>query len=52
MRLLLVDLEDSDLEALRDEVNEVASIVTAIRRNARASGLGKPRRSAEGAGLR
>ncbi len=51
-RLLLVDLEDSDLEALRDEVNEVASIVTAIRRNARASGLGKPRRSAEGAGLR
>ena len=46
-RLLLVDLEDSVLQALRDEVNEVAAIVTAIRRNARASGLGKPRRSAD-----
>jgi four helix bundle protein len=46
-RLLLVDLDDSALQVLRDEVNEVASIVTAIRRSARAAGSGKLRRSAE-----
>jgi four helix bundle protein len=46
-RLLLIDIDDASLQVLRDEVNEVASIVTAIRRNTRSSGVAKPRRSAE-----
>ena len=37
-RLLLIDLEDSVLPRLRDELDEVAAILTAIRRTARTSG--------------
>ena len=36
-RLLLIDMDDSVLRAIRDETDEVAAIVSAIRRNSRAT---------------
>ncbi|HTU99873.1 MAG TPA: four helix bundle protein [Luteitalea sp.] len=46
-RLLLVDMDDAVLRGLRDEIDEVAAIVSAIRRNSRAT-AGRTRKRSDG----